>query len=44
MSGILLILLAVLLVICLAFCYSEHNPRDSVKDHPFLNRPHKKKN
>ena len=43
MSGILLMLLAGLFVICMAFCYSGQSPRDSVKDHPFLNRPHRKK-
>jgi len=46
MIGILLTLLAVLLVICLAFCYGDHGPTTdrSAKDLPFLDRPHKKKN
>ncbi len=40
MSGILLILLAVLFVICLAFCYSEQGPS---RELPFLRRSQKKK-
>lgn len=46
MVGIILTLLAVLLVICLAFCYSDHTQfsRHPAKDLPFLDRTHRKKN
>jgi hypothetical protein len=46
MIGIALTLLAVLLVICLAFCYSDpsHSRNPAAKDMPFLDRPIKKKN
>jgi len=45
MIGIFLTLLAVLLVICLAFCYTELNQsnRDPSRDFPFLEKIHKKK-
>lgn len=45
MVGIVLTLLAVFLVICLAFCYSDHtHPRsDPSRDLPFLERIHKRK-
>jgi len=45
MIGILLTLLAVLLVICLAFCYGElsQSNRDPSRDLPFLEKIPKKK-
>lgn len=45
MVGIILTLLAVLLVICLAFCYSDHSQtsRSSARDLSFLDKNHKKK-
>ena len=45
MIGILLTLLAVLLVICLAFCSSEHNrsARDSASQFPFLYKSTRKR-
>jgi hypothetical protein len=45
MVGILLTLIAVLLVICLAFCYSERSQpnRNPSKDLPYLERVNKKK-
>jgi hypothetical protein len=46
MIGIGLTLLAVLLVICLAFCHSDpgHARNSGARDMPFLDRPVKKKN
>ena len=45
MIGIILTLLAVLLVICLAFCYTElsQSNRDPSRDLPFLYRVPRKK-
>jgi hypothetical protein len=45
MIGIFLTLLAVLLVICLAFCYTElsQSNRDPSRDLPFLAKIPKKK-
>jgi len=45
MIGIFLTLLAVLLVICLAFCYTDlsHSNRDPARDLPFLHRIPRKK-
>jgi hypothetical protein len=46
MIGILLTLAAVLLVICLAFCYSErsHPNLNSSEDFPFLDKIRRHKN
>jgi hypothetical protein len=45
MVGIVLTVLAVLLVIVLAFCHSEqsHGSRSGPKELPFLDRTHKKR-
>ncbi len=43
MTGILLTLLAVLLVICLAFCHTDHSraSRDSAGDFPYPDKINK---
>ncbi len=43
MIGILLTVLAVLLVICLAFRYSDQGTRNPARDFPFLHKGTSKK-
>lgn len=46
MVGIILTLLAVLLVICLAFCYGDHSQfsRHPARDFPYLDKTNRKRN